>query len=252
MKQLILAAAALLALSGAAAAQTRLGTEGAYPPFNYVDDSGNVGGFDIEVGNEVCARAALDCSWVVNEWDTLIPNLVAGNYDAIFAAMTITEERKKTIDFTEEYYPPDPSTFLVAAGKEFDFTNLTGVRIGVQGSTVQASWIDNNLKAGNTVLTFATNDQGLADLNAGNIDLLFAEKSYLDETVAGSAGALVLAGPQEVLGAGLGIGVRKADTDLLAKINDAIASMKTDGTLDALIGAYFPDREGGPFYLPDE
>lgn len=251
MKQLILAAAALLALASAADAQTRLGTEAAYPPFNYVDDNGNVGGFDIDVGNEICARAGLECVWVINEWDTLIPNLIAGNYDAILAAMTVTDERKKSIDFSDEYYPPDASTYLMAAGKTFDFDNLSGVRIGVQGATIQATYLDTNLKANNTIVSFSTNDQALADLNAGNVDLLFAEESYLDETAAGSNGALVIAGPKEVLGAGLGVGLRKADTELTAKFNEALASMKADGTLDALIGAYFPDREGGPFYLPE-
>ena len=162
MKQFILAAAALVGLASATHAQTRLATEAAYPPFNYVDDSGNVGGFDIDVGNEICARAALDCVWVINEWDTLIPNLLAGNYDGILAAMTVTDERKQSIDFSEEYYPPDASTFLMAAGKQVDFDNLSGVRIGVQGATIQATWLDANLKANNTILTFSTNDQALA------------------------------------------------------------------------------------------
>ena len=251
MKHLILAAAALLALTAGANAQTRLGSEGAYPPYNYVNEAGELGGFDIDVGNEICKRAALECVWVVNEWDTLIPNLIAGNYDAIVAAMTVTDERKKSIDFSTEYYPPDPSTFLAPSGKEFDFDKLSGVRIGVQGATVQAGYLDTNLKTDNTILTFSTNDQALADLNAGNIDLLFAEESYLAETAAGSAGALAVIGPKQVLGAGLGIGLRKADTELATKINDARTAMKADGTLDALIGAYFPEREGGPFYLPE-
>lgn len=251
MKQLTLAAFALFILLSGAEAQTRLATEAAYPPFNYVDDSGNVGGFDIDVGNEICERAALDCVWVINEWDTLIPNLLAGNYDAIIAAMTVTDERKQQIDFSEEYYPPDASTFLMMEGKTFDFDNLSGARIGVQGATIQATYLDANLKANNTIVSFSTNDQALADLNAGNVDLLFAEQSYLDETAAGSEGKLVIGGPKEVLGAGLGIGLRKADTELTTKVNEALAAMKADGTLDALIGAYFPDREGGPFYLPE-
>ena len=88
MKQLILAAAALLALTLSAEAQTvKLGSEGAYPPYNYVDEAGKLGGFDIDVGNEICKRASLTCEWVANEWDTIIPNLIAGNYDAILAGM---------------------------------------------------------------------------------------------------------------------------------------------------------------------
>ena len=113
MKKFVFAALALLALTATADAEaTRLATEGAYPPYNFVDDNGNVGGFDIDLGNELCKRAGLECTWVVNEWDTLIPNLIAGNFDAILADMTITAERKKTIDFTRNYFPPDPSTYI--------------------------------------------------------------------------------------------------------------------------------------------
>src|SRR6185369_1345182 len=91
MNRLLVAIAALAALTlGAQAADAiKIGTEGAYPPYNFVDDSGKVGGYDIEVGNEICKRAQLDCTWVVNEWDTIIPNLLAGNYDGIMADMSI-------------------------------------------------------------------------------------------------------------------------------------------------------------------
>jgi len=248
MKRIILAAIALLSLTAAASAQTRLGSEGAYPPFNFVDDAGNLGGFDIDVGNEICKRAELECVWVVNEWDTIIPNLQAGNYDAILAGMTITDERKQTIDFTEEYFPNDPSTYITTAGKTLDLENPSGLKLGAQGATIQAMWLNENLKASNTILSYETPDQALADLNAGNIDAVLADKSYLAETATGSGGALVLAGPELAIGAGLGIGMRKADAELLAKFDEALAAMKADGTLDALITLYFPEREGGPFY----
>ncbi len=251
MKILVLAAAALICLTAAAQAQTRLGVEGAYPPYNYVDDAGNVGGFDIDVGNEICKRAALQCTWVVNEWDTIIPNLLAGNYDAIVSSLSITDERKKTIDFTQEYFPPDPSTFVSLAGKTYDFAALAGVKIGVQGGTIQAVHADANFKAGNTILSYETADQALADLNAGNIDLIFAEKAYLTETAAGSSGALAVVGPEVAIGNGVGIGLRQADDELETKFNDALTAMKADGTLDALITLYFPERLGGPFYLTE-
>jgi polar amino acid transport system substrate-binding protein len=249
MNRLILATVALLAITlPAGAQQTRLATEGAYPPFNYVDEAGNVGGLDVDVGNELCKRAALDCIWVVNEWDTLIPNLLAGNYDAIVASMTITEERKKSIDFTEQYFPPEPSTFMIPAGKTFEFDELSGVRIGAQGATLQAAHVEATYATGNEILKYDTADQALADLNAGNLDMIFAEKSYIGDTVSGSSGALAAAGPEVPLGEGNGIGLRKADTELKAKLETALASMKADGTLDALITLYLPDKVGGPFY----
>ena len=249
MKQLILAAAALLVLTLSAEAQTvKLGSEGAYPPYNYVDEAGKLGGFDIDVGNEICKRASLTCEWVANEWDTIIPNLIAGNYDAILAGMSITDERKKTIAFTQDYFPPDPSTYIAPVGKNLSLDTPSGLRIGAQGGTIQANWLEQNAKANNTLLTYETADQALADLNAGNLDTILADKSYLDEAATASNGALELTGPELAIGGGVGVGMRQTDTDLLKKFDDALTAMKKDGTLDALITLYFPEREGGPFY----
>jgi polar amino acid transport system substrate-binding protein len=249
MNRLILAAAALLALTFGVNAQTvKLGTEGAYPPYNYVDDNGNVGGLDIDVGNELCKRAALTCEWVVNEWDTIIPNLIAGNYDAIIADMSITDERKQTIDFSDNYFPPDPSTFVSAAGTTFDYDALKGLKIGAQTATIQAGYLNEKLKADNAILTYDTQDQELADLNAGNLDLMFIDGSVAGEIAAGSNGALKTDGPDILLGEGAGIGLRKADTELKDKLNTALAAMKADGTLDALIIKYFPDMAPGPIF----
>lgn len=235
-------------LATAALAQTRLGTEGAYPPFNYVDDNGNVGGFDVEVGNEICKRAALDCVWVVNEWDSILPNLLAGNYDAILADLTITDERKQTIDFTQAYFPPDPSTYVSLATSKIDYTSLKGLRIGVQTGTVQAAWLDIILAKDNTILKYEVVDQELADLKAGNLDLVMAESSFITETVAGSGGTLKADGPPVPIGTGAGIGLRKGDDDLEKQFNDALTAMKADGTLDALIKKFFPERGNGPFF----
>jgi len=249
MKTLIIAAAAFLALTTAGQAQVvRIGTEGAYAPWNFLDDSGKVAGYEIELGNELCKRAALECTWVVNEWDTIIPNLVAGNYDAIMAGMTITDERKQSIDFSENYFPPDPSKYMAAAGKTFDFDNLTSVRIGVQGATIQAAYAEEHFKDGNTILSFETADQALADLNAGNVDVILADGSYLAEVVAGSSGALELVGPDVMIGGGVGIGLRKADDELEQKFNAVIGEAKKDGTIDGLITKWFPDKGPGPFF----
>ncbi len=110
MKKLILSTAALALTAGFAVADTvRLGTEGAYAPWNFLNDAGEVDGFERELGDELCKRAELDCTWVTNEWDSIIPNLVSGNYDAIIAGMSITDERDEVIDFTQAYTPPDPS-----------------------------------------------------------------------------------------------------------------------------------------------
>jgi polar amino acid transport system substrate-binding protein len=243
MHRLILAAVALAALTvGAQAAQIKFGTEGGYPPYNIMDDAGKLAGYDVDVGTELCKRAQLDCTFVTNDWDSIIPNLLAGNYDGIIDDMSITDERKQTIDFTDPYFPPDPSRFLSKADKTFDYGALKGLKIGAQDSTIQAGYLDANLKADNTIQKYATQDQEMADLNAGNLDLVFIDGSVALETAAGSNGALKSEGPDILIGEGAGIGLRKSDTDLKAKLNTALAAMKADGSLDALIKKYFPSR----------
>ena len=100
MKKLLVTFAALAVMSAPALAdKVRMGTEGAYPPYNFINDAGEVDGFERELGDELCSRAKLDCEWVTNEWDSIIPNLVSGNYDTIFAGMSVTAERDEVIDF---------------------------------------------------------------------------------------------------------------------------------------------------------
>ncbi len=246
MKKIILAASFALALSGVANAQTvRLGTEGAYAPWNFIGDDGKLAGFEIELGNELCKRAELECEWVVNEWDSIIPNLIAGNYDAIIAGMSITDERKKSIDFTQDYYPPDPSRYAMAADANIDFGKLSGIKIGVQGATIQAAYVEENFAADNTILSYETADQSIADLMAGNVDVVLADGAFLEPIVEASGGKLKFAGPDVMIGGGVGMGLRKEDDELEAKFNAAIDSVKKDGTLDKLIAKWF---EKGPFY----
>ena len=250
MSKIVLAAAAALAMfaSVATAAPVRIATEGAYAPWNFLDDSCKPAGFEIDLGNEICKRAALECTWQVNEWDSIIPNLVAGNYDVIMAGMSITDERKQTIDFTTNYFPPDPSHYMVRTGTELDFNALSGKNIGVQGGTIQAAHAETTFGANNTIKSFETADQALADLNAGNVDVILADSSYISEIVAGSGGALEVVGPEVMLGDCVGAGVRKADTELRDKVTVVIDEMKKDGSLDALIIKWFPDKAPGPIF----
>ena len=246
MKKLLLTMAlAAFATTGFAADKVRFGTEGAYAPWNFMDDSGKLAGFEIELGNELCRRAKLECEFVVNEWDSIIPNLIAGNYDGIMAGMSVTDERKETIMFSDEYYPADPSRFAVAKGDTFDFDNLKGVKIGAQGATVQAAHLEANFKEGNTIKLYEKPDQSVADLAAGNIDILLADGSFLDPVVEGSAGNIVFAGPNVQIGGGVAIGMRQKDTELGGKLNAALAEVKKDGTLDKMIQEFF---KKGPFF----
>jgi polar amino acid transport system substrate-binding protein len=240
MKKVILAAAALAVLSTAAQAQTvRIGTEGAYAPWNFVNDAGELAGYEIDLANAICEQAGLECEIVQNDWDSIIPNLLAGNYDVIMAGMSITDERLETINFTQDYFPPDPSKYAAAAGAGFDFDNLSGARIAVQSNTIQAAYAEANFGANNTILSFATPDQTIADLAAGNVDMILADGSFLQPVVDNSGGAIEFVGPDVLIGGGVGGGVRKENTDLLATFDEAISALKADGTVDALRAEWF-------------
>jgi polar amino acid transport system substrate-binding protein len=229
MKSILLGTAALaMTASMALADVVRMGTEGAYPPFNFINDAGEVDGFERELGDELCARAELTCEWVTNEWDSIIPNLVAGNYDVIIAGMSITDERDEVIDFTQNYTQPDPSSYLALDGAEVDLEN--GV-IAAQANTIQAAFI---ASSGATLVEFATPDETIAAVRNGEADAVLADDSYLTP-IAEEAADLALLEKQELIGGGVGMGLRESDTELKEKFNAAIQSMKDDGTLNALI-----------------
>lgn len=248
MKKIMLAAVAALAFGGSAMAQDtlRIATEGAYAPWNFLDDSGKPAGFEIELGTAICEKAGLTCEWIINDWDSIIPNLLAGNYDLIMAGMSITDERLETIDFTQNYFPPDPSKFVVMAGTEIDFAALSGKRIGVQGGTIQAAYAEENFAAGNTVVTFATADQAMADLAAGNLDTIIADGAYLEPVVTASGGAITFVGEDVMIGNGVGGGLRKDDGALKAKLDETLTALKADGTVDTLIAKWFEGH--GPYF----
>lgn len=248
MKKLVIfavLAVSMLAAPVMASDTIRLGTEGAYAPYNYLDDSGKIAGYEIELGNALCKKAGLTCEWVVNEWDSIIPNLIAGNYDGIMAGMSITDERKKTITFSDEYYPVALSLYAAAAGSNIDLSTVKGKKIGVQGATIQADFAEKHYGANNTILSFESFDQSVADLMAGNIDILLADGDPLIPVVEGAKGALEFIGDGVRIGGGVAIGLRQKDVELTKKLNDALATLKSDGTVDKLIKKYF---DNGPFY----
>ena len=236
MNKFVLAAVLAVAAGAASAEVVRMGTEGAYPPYNYIDDNGEVAGFERELGDELCARAELECEWVVNDWDSIIPNLVSGNYDTIIAGMSITDEREEVIDFTQGYTQPDPSSY-VAVSADVD---VSGGVIAAQTNTIQAAYVTEN---GGTLVEFATPEETVAAVKSGEADAVLADKAYLDPIVAESGGELVEVSTV-LIGGGVGMGLRESDGELRAKFDAAIQSMKDDGTLNALIAKH---EIGEPF-----
>lgn len=231
MKNLILSTAALALTAGIAMADVvRMGTEGAYPPYNFINDAGEVDGFERELGDELCKRAELKCEWVTNEWDSIIPNLVSGNYDTIIAGMSITAERDEVIDFTQNYTQPDPSSYLAMSAD----VDLKGGVIAAQTNTIQAGFISS---MGMTLVEFATPEETIAAVKNGEADAVLADKSYLNPIAEGDAD-LVLLAQEELIGGGVGMGIRESDGELKEKFNAAIQSMKNDGSLNELIAKW--------------
>ncbi len=225
----LLTAAALALSTGIAFAGdvVRMGTEGAYPPYNFINDAGEVDGFERELGDELCARASLTCEWVVNDWDSIIPNLVSGNYDTIIAGMSITAERDEVIDFTSNYTQPDPSAYMSIS----ESADLSGGVIAAQSNTIQSSYI---ASSGATLVEFATPEETIAAVRNGEADAVLADLAYL-APIADENADLMMVGDKVMLGGGVGMGIRESDGAMKAKFSAAIDSMKADGSLNALI-----------------
>lgn len=237
MKKLILTTAAFavsagLAWAGSHSMTVRMGTEGAYPPYNFINDAGEIDGFEREVGDELCKRAGLTCEWVKNDWDSIIPNLVSGNYDTIIAGMSITAERDEVIDFTQDYYPPTASAYVAAT----DGVDVMGGVIAAQTATIQAAHV---AESGATLVEFATPEETIAAVRNGEADAVLADRDYLVPIVEESAGALVFVGDPVPLGGGVGMGLRESDGELRGKFDAAITSMKEDGSLNKLLIKWF-------------
>ena len=229
MKNLILTTAALAFTAGLAFAQDTvlLATEGAYKPWNYVNDDGDLAGFEIELGNELCKRASLNCKFIKNDWDSMIPKLRNGDFHAIIAGMSITPERAEKIDFTTNYSQPDPSMHLALSAS----VDLAGGVIAAQSNTIQSDYLETS---GATLLEFSTPDDTIAAVRNGEADAVLADKSFL-EPIAAEDSELMLVGEDIMLGGGVGMGIKKSNSNLKEKFSDAINAMKADGSLNALI-----------------
>jgi polar amino acid transport system substrate-binding protein len=250
IRRMVIAAAALGLAAGMAVAKewktVRIGTEGAYPPFNYFDSSGKLQGFDIDIAKALCEKMKVKCVFVAQDWDGIIPGLLAKKYDAIIASMSITEERKKKVDFTEPYYR-SPAIFV--APKDTDITDtspkgMKGKVIGAQSSTIHANYLEDNYKD-STIKLYKTQDEVNADLAAGRLDAQLADKLVLYEWLKTKDGQCCkFIGPDikdpRWFGEGAGIAVRKEDQDLKAMFNKALKEILADGTYEKINKKYFP------------
>ena len=230
------------ATSVAAAQETvRIGTEGAYPPFNFIDSAGELQGFDVDIAKAVCAKMEVECTYVAQDWDGIIPALLSGRYDAIFASMSITDERKQVIDFSRGYYY-SPSAFVTAkdsgiTGSSQD--DLAGKTIGAQSATIQAAYLEENYPDATHRLYPSQDDVNL-DLVSGRLDALLVDKLVaLDWLETDDGQCCHFVGEDVSIGGSVGAGVRQEDTELRDMISAAIEAIKADGTYDEINAKYF-------------
>ncbi|WP_296219373.1 ABC transporter substrate-binding protein [Pseudomonas sp. UBA2684] len=225
----------------------RLGIEAAYPPFAFKTADGQIAGFDYDIGNALCAEMKVECQWVEQEFDGLIPSLKVKKVDAILSSMTITDERRKSVDFTGKYYY-SPARLVMKAGTEVDadFANLKGKRIGVQRSTTTDRFASEVMAAkGVEVVRYSSQNEIYLDMLSGRLDGTLADAIPVDEgflkTDNGKAFGFV--GPAftdpAYFGEGAGIAVRKGDSELLGKLNAAIQAIRGNGAYQKIQDNYF-------------
>lgn len=240
----IACAAALVA--GASAAQAgetlRIATEGAFPPFNYIDKTGTPGGFDVDIAKALCAEMNRECEIVTQDWDGIIPGLLAKKYDAIVASMSITPERQESVAFTDPYYT-NKFYFAGAKDREFDLSKdgLKDLVIGAQRATVSASWLEDNLGSDYDIKLYGTFEEALLDLSSGRLDVVLNDVYVLHGWLNKPEGqAFELKGEPVIADDKVGIALRKGDDALKAEFNKALAAIVENGTYEKINAKYFP------------
>jgi len=242
-KKILFAAVATLAFgsSAVAADKLKIGTEGAYPPFNLIDASGKVGGFDVEIAQALCAKMAAECEVVTSDWDGIIPALNAKKFDFLAASMSITEERKQAVDFTDAYYT-NKLQFIAPKSADFktDKTSLKGKVIGAQRATLAGTWLEDNLDGVVDIKLYDTQENAYLDLSSGRLDGVLGDKFVNWEWLKSDAGKdFEFKGEPVFDNDKIAIAVRKGDP-LREKLNAALKEIVADGTYKQINDKYFP------------
>ncbi|MHA7880562.1 MAG: transporter substrate-binding domain-containing protein [Saccharospirillum sp.] len=245
MKKVLIAAASVLAISSAAQAEwdvIRAGVDVPYPPFEFRSPDGTLTGFEIELGNAVCQEITnQDCEWVVQAWDGIIPGLLARRYDMIFSSMSINDERRERVLFSDAYYTT-PSAFFTMEGSDFDPANTAGTRIGVQRATIQDTYLS-EFHTDAEIVRYTTADEVLLDLQGGRLDGMFIDFAAGEGLVEGAEDVVAVGDtinePRRIFGEGVGAAFRQRDTALAEAVNAALEKLKNDGTYDEIMNRYF-------------
>ena len=251
MKKLIAVAVLAMMILGTSVSanewnKIRIGVEGAYPPFSKVEKDGTLVGFDIDIAMALCEEIGAECVLVPQDWDGIIPALLARKYDAIIASMSITEERKKKVAFSEKYYNT-PAKFARKKGSGISISKagLKGKTVGVQRATTHDNFITGEFGDSVEIKRYGTQDEAYLDAIAGRVDLLLADSIAMDDgflkTDKGKGWEFVGPGYSDpkYFGVGAGIAVRKNDQDLADLFSKAIKSIRNNGVYKKINAKYF-------------
>ena len=251
MKKLIAVAVVAMMILGTSVSanewnKIRIGVEGAYPPFSKVEKDGTLVGFDIDIAMALCEEIGAECVLVPQDWDGIIPALLARKYDAIIASMSITEERKKKVAFSEKYYNT-PAKFARKKGSGITISKagMKGKKVGVQRATTHDNFITAEFGDSVEIKRYGTQDEAYLDAISGRVDLLLADSIAMDDgflkTDKGKGWEFVGPGYSDpkYFGVGAGIAVRKSDGELAKLFSLAIKVIRSNGVYHRINGKYF-------------
>lgn len=219
-------------------------TEATYPPFEFINESGEIKGFDIDIANALCLQMQVQCTFKNQPFNSLIPSLELGKFDALISALGVTPERQKQVAFSNTYYQPSGS-FVAPTLKHYKIADLTGKIVGVQGGSTFETYMKDKYASKMTIKTYASIQDAFLDLASGRIDTVLADtpivKAWLKQSDNNSKYSIVDQPivDDQYFGSGYGIAMRKDNTDLLHAINKALADIKANGMYAKIVNKYF-------------
>lgn len=244
MKKLIVAASCALAMiAGAAQAQDRnlrVAFDIPYEPFEYRDENGELTGFEVELATAMCEELNANCEFVIQAWDGMIPGLLARKFDIIMSSMSITPERAERVLFSEPYYIT-PGGWFGPESFNTDVTDMDAMKgktVGVQRGTTMDTYVTENMGGVVSIKRYTTAEDMVLDLEGQRLDAVFVDYPVGEQTILNREGYKEV-GESVKLGEGVGVAMRKRDTQLAEDINAALKKLKEDGTYDAIMEKYF-------------
>lgn len=218
----------------------RVATEGAYAPFNYSDSEGNLAGFDVDIANALCEQMQVKCEIEAQDWEGIIPGLKAKKYDAIIAAMSVTPERAQQVDFTDPYFT-NSLVFIANKDSNFDPSQAEAInssQIAAQRSTISSQWLESNYPKASMKM-YDTLNNAFLDLESNRVDAMISDKLPALEWLSKNETEFEVKGSEIEIDDNLAIAVRKQDP-LKQEINEALATIKANGTYDRIKEKNFP------------